>query len=108
MRYVVCRKNSKRSKTQNIKKIISYEKKNNLDNDKFCKKFKENCEISKEIKKKIIELKNKEKKICSYAATSKSTTILNYCDIGPDLIDYITDTTPEKLENILLDLIYQL
>ena len=98
MRYVVCRKNSKRSKTQNINKIISYEKKNNLDNDKFCKKFKENCEISKrDLKKKIIELKNKEKKICGYAATSKSTTILNYCDIGPDLIDYITDTTPEKI-----------
>ena len=29
-------------------------------------------------------------------ATSKSTTIFNYCKIGPDLIDYITDTTPEK------------
>ena len=31
-----------------------------------------------------------------YAATSKSTTVLNYCDIGPDLIEFISDTTPIK------------
>ena len=40
--------------------------------------------------------KNEGSKIISYGATSKSTTIFNYCKIGPDLIDYITDTTPEK------------
>ena len=37
------------------------------------------------------------KTICGYAATSKSTTILNYCGIGPNVIDYICDTTPEKI-----------
>ena len=40
--------------------------------------------------------KNENSKIISYGATSKSATIFNYCKIGPDLIDYITDTTPEK------------
>ena len=35
-------------------------------------------------------------KVISYGATSKSTTIFNYCDIGSELIDYIVDTTPEK------------
>ena len=34
--------------------------------------------------------------MCGYAATSKSTTILNYCNIGPDLIECIYDTTPLK------------
>jgi methylation protein EvaC len=32
----------------------------------------------------------------SYGATSKSTTVFNYCNINTDLIDYIVDTTPEK------------
>ena len=36
------------------------------------------------------------KKVISYGATSKSTTIFNYCKIDTDLIQYITDTTPEK------------
>ena len=36
------------------------------------------------------------KKVISYGATSKSTTVFNYCGLGPELIQYITDTTPEK------------
>jgi len=31
-----------------------------------------------------------------YAATAKSTTVLNSCGIGPDLISRIYDTTPDK------------
>jgi len=42
------------------------------------------------------EQKSLGKKIISYGATSKSTTIFNYCGIGPDIIDYITDTTVAK------------
>jgi methylation protein EvaC len=36
------------------------------------------------------------KRVVGYAATSKSTTVLNYCGIGPDLIEFISDTTPIK------------
>lgn len=35
-------------------------------------------------------------KVICYGATSKTTTIFNYCGIGTDLIEYITDTTPNK------------
>ena len=44
----------------------------------------------------LTRLKNENKKVISYGATSKSATIFNYCQIGVDLIQYITDTTPEK------------
>ena len=46
---------------------------------------------------KIRKLKEKGKKICGYAATAKSTTVLNYCNIGPDLIDCIYDTSENKI-----------
>jgi 2-polyprenyl-3-methyl-5-hydroxy-6-metoxy-1,4-benzoquinol methylase len=42
------------------------------------------------------DLKAQGKRVAGYGATSKSTTILNYCGIGPDLIEYISDTTPIK------------
>lgn len=42
------------------------------------------------------DLKAQGKRIAGYGATSKSTTILNYCGIGPELIEYISDTTPIK------------
>lgn len=41
-------------------------------------------------------LKQDGKRITGYGATSKSTTTLNYCGIGPDIIDFISDTTPAK------------
>jgi len=44
----------------------------------------------------LLELKRKNYKIVSYGATSKSTTVFNYCQIDSSLIDYIIDTTPDK------------
>ena len=46
---------------------------------------------------KLNKLKENNKKICGYAATAKSTTVLNYCNIGNNIIDYICDTTKEKI-----------
>ena len=77
---------------------MEYEKKENIDNISSCLKFKKNCENSKmNTKNKIMQIKNNGKKICGYAATSKSTTILNYCGIGSEHIEYICDTTKEKI-----------
>ena len=97
LRYVCGRKKIHKI-NENVEKIIDDEKKFDLDNIKSCLKFKSDCEKSKnKIREKLIYYKNNDKKICGYAATSKSTTILNYCDIGPEIIDYICDTTPEKI-----------
>lgn len=42
------------------------------------------------------EKKAEGKRVVGYAATSKSTTVTNYCGIGPDLVEFISDTTPIK------------
>ena len=97
MRYVISRKNKKKI-NKNVKIILDEEKKNNLDNIQSCLEFKSNCEISREqLNEKINKLLYKGKRIVGYAATSKSTTILNYCDIGKNKIEYICDTTKEKV-----------
>lgn len=41
-------------------------------------------------------LKKEGKRVLGYGATSKSTTILNYCGISADLIEFIVDSTPAK------------
>lgn len=97
MRYVVKRKN-KNKNTRNLSKVFNYEKKSKLDRLESCLKFKENCEASKEKTiSKIKFIKESKKSISGYAATSKSTTILNYCGIDNKSIDFICDTTPEKI-----------
>ena len=97
MRYVVGRINSFKI-SKNVNKILRYEKNKNIDNIKGCKNFKKNCEISKKkLLTKLKFFKKRKYKIAGYAATSKSTTILNYCNIGIKYIDYICDTTKEKI-----------
>ena len=97
LRYVCARKNIYPVKDK-VDYFIDLEKKNNLDNVTSCYQFKNDCEKSKtNIRNRLLKLKEDNKKICGYAATSKSTTILNYCDIGTDIIDFICDTTPEKI-----------
>jgi methylation protein EvaC len=41
-------------------------------------------------------LRGEGKRVAGYGATSKSTTVLNYCGIGPELVEFISDTTPMK------------
>lgn len=36
------------------------------------------------------------KRVAGYGATAKSTTVLNYCGIGPELVSFICDNTPGK------------
>ncbi len=36
------------------------------------------------------------RRVVGYGATSKSTTVINYCGITPGLVEFISDTTPIK------------
>ena len=97
MRYVISRKN-KRPINKNVEKILDEEKLNNLDNLDSCLKFKKNCENSKIKLNNLLKKHISEgKRIVGYGATSKSTTILNYCEINSEIIEYICDTTKEKI-----------
>ena len=97
MRYVVARKGAYKI-DEKVKKYLKYEKKNFIDSLQGCLKFKKKCEISKKkLRNKILSIKKSKKTIAGYAATSKSTTILNYCGIDRRHIDFICDTTKEKI-----------
>ena len=96
MRYVI--KREKNEVYNNVKKVIKFEREKKIDKIDSCVEFKKNCEISRQkILSKLKSFKNEGKSICGYAATSKSTTILNYCNINSDYIDFICDTTKEKI-----------
>jgi len=97
MRYIIARTGERKIKKK-IFDMIKYEKKLNLHKIKSCLEFKKNCEISKiNFQKKIKLYKKKGKVIAGYAASAKSSTVFNYCDIGPNIIDYIADSTSEKI-----------
>ena len=84
-------------KTYPIKPVVTkwLAKEKNLEGQ--LETLKKNTEQSrKELVALLNKIKSEGKKICGFAATSKATTIFNYCGIGPELIPFVTDTTPEK------------
>ena len=97
MRYIL-KRGKNLNKSVRLKKLLKYETKNNINNFRGCIIFKKNVESSKKkLLEKINKILEKKEKICGYGATSKSTTILNYCKINNKMIDCIFDTTKDKI-----------
>jgi 2-polyprenyl-3-methyl-5-hydroxy-6-metoxy-1,4-benzoquinol methylase len=44
----------------------------------------------------LFEVKDQGKTIVGYGAPAKGNTLLNYCGIGPDIIEYTVDRSPHK------------
>ena len=97
MRYIL-KKNTTSKESNRLKKILYNEKKNYIDSIKGFKIFKKKVIFSKKkLITKIKKILSNGNKICGYGATSKSTTILNFCKINNQMIDCIYDTTPNKI-----------
>jgi methylation protein EvaC len=61
------------------------------------RRFRRNVEKSRDdLMDRLLQLKRDGRRVTAYGATSKSTTVTNYCGITPDLIEFISDTTPIK------------
>ena len=96
MRYVFAPKGS-HSVSDAVSEILNKEKELGLDKAVTYEYFRTSCETSRN---KLISLLNKlreeGKRVVGYGATSKSTTVNNYCGIGPEHIEFVSDTTPIK------------
>lgn len=44
----------------------------------------------------LIEIKDEGKRVCGYGAPGKGNTLLNYCGIGVDFLDFTVDRNPYK------------
>ena len=83
--------------SRNYNKYLLEEKKYGIQNFTTYKKFAQRVKKSKQQLIKIFKkIKNNNKIIIGYGATYKSSTVLNYCGINNNLIDYFLDTTPTK------------
>jgi len=52
--------------------------------------------IKSRLRDMLWEQRRTSKRVAGYGASGKSTTLLNFCNIGPDLVQYVVDTTPNK------------
>jgi methylation protein EvaC len=68
-----------------------------LDRPETYARFAENVRKSRdELVALLTDLKRQGRRVAAYGATSKSTTVTNFGGITPELVEYISDTTPIK------------
>ena len=77
--------------------LLEQERKAGLDSIETYTAF---AEATRQTKRRLlsflIELKKEHRSICAYGAPGKGNTLLNYCGIGPDFIDFAVDRNPYK------------
>lgn len=83
---------------EEVKKIMDYEKSIGIEDLETYKKFANKVYGFKEkLISYIKDIKNQGKSVAGYGAPAKSTTLLNFCNIGKDFIDYVVDDNPLKI-----------
>ncbi len=96
MRYMLAPKGS-RAASPNVAALVASERAQSLDRPDTYRRFKQACESSRERLMELLEaLRAKRKRVVGYGATSKSTTVTNYCGITAEHVEFISDTTPIK------------
>lgn len=96
MRYYIARKGAYKA-ADKVAAQIEKEKELGLHLPETYDTFRRNVEKSRDDLVGLLQqLKDDGKRVVGYGATSKSTTVLNYCNIDSNLIEFISDTTPLK------------
>jgi methylation protein EvaC len=96
MRYTIAPKGS-RPVAANVHEVLAAERTQGLDRPEIYLQFKQNCATSRErLMQTLNDLKARGKRVVGYGATSKSTTVTNFCGITPEHVEFISDTTPIK------------
>ena len=103
LRYYIIKENNTFHKIHmSCKNQIKNEKKFKLDNFSSCVTFKKNVN---DVKKKLHEIfhgiKKNNNKIIGYGASAKAVTVLNFCELKEEFIDYFLDTTKNKIGKFL-------
>ena len=99
LRYYIKRNSNKKLRVSSKVKIqLNQEMKFGLNKFSTYIKFKKNVENSKKKLRAIfLKLKKQKKKIIGYGSTAKVCTILTYCKIKSETLEYFFATTPNKV-----------
>jgi len=96
MRYTLGKKDAHQP-SDAVARLLEKEGGLGLDQGETFDRFRQNCEASRDQLMAVLnDLREKGVKVAGYGATSKSTTVMNYCGITPEHITFISDTTPTK------------
>lgn len=97
IRVFVC-KSSKYPISANVKKFLDKEKKAGLSKLQSYRTLASRIEASKnKLSAVLADLKRKKLRIAAYGSPARGNTLLNYCKIGPETLDFATEELRSKI-----------
>lgn len=97
LRIYACHIESKREISEKVQELKEREERIGITDMDFYHSFSEKVKSTKrEILNFLIDIKESGKKIAAYGAPAKGNTLLNYCGIRTDFIDFTVDRNPHK------------
>ena len=98
LRYYISRKNKKQV-TQNVSNYLETEEKNEIYSIKTLENFSKSVECHRKTLMQLLnKLKKEGKQIVGISAPAKGNTLLNYCKINSEILDYVTERNPLKID----------
>lgn len=97
IRLYVCHGDAKHSEQAGLKTVRELEAAAKLDADDIYIAYAEQVRATKrDLLSLLISLKRDGKTIVGYGAPAKGNTLLNYCGIGADILEFTVDRSPHK------------
>lgn len=102
LRVYACLSDASHTETSRVAKVRSDEQAAKLDRVEGYMGFEEHVMTLRDGLMTYLENARKNgRRVVGYGAAAKGNTLLNYCGIGPELIDYVVDRNPAKQDTLL-------
>ncbi len=83
--------------SERVEALAARERELGYDDLAIYRSFSEHVRATKrEVLRFFIDAKEQGHSVAGYGAPAKGNTLLNYCGVGPDLLDYTVDLSPHK------------
>ena len=97
LRVYICRGDASHTTSQRVGALLAHERTVGLEQIESYSRFSSRVHRTKrQLLSFLIECKERGAKICGYGAPGKGNTLLNYCGIGTDILDFTVDRNTYK------------
>jgi hypothetical protein len=97
LRVYLCRVDAKHAVSPRVGALLAHEREIGFENVRYYSSFSAKVHRTKrELLSFLIKCKDRGAKLCGYGAPGKGNTLLNYCGIGTDFLDFTVDRNPYK------------
>ncbi len=97
LRIFACHAESDRTVEANVGEMLSKEKVAGMQRPEFYHGFQDRAmKVKLDVLRFLVEQKSKGKSVAGYGAAAKGNTLLNFCGVKNDLLDFVVDANPNK------------